>query len=74
MSHLNSVYIGGTFFAKMPSTVTATICLGNLGQNNTNRVYPICIKSPKVAKASSHCCCRKHTLKYTTIFLLKTLA
>ncbi len=73
MSHLNSVYIG-TFFAKMPSTVTATICLGHLGQNNTNRVNHTCIKSPKVAKASSHSRCRKHILKYTTIFLLKTLA
>jgi hypothetical protein len=52
----------------MPATVTCAIyhctCLGHLGPCETNRNDPICVATPKVAKASTMiyivCHCRWH--------------
>jgi hypothetical protein len=54
-SSLSLVYIceGYTIMLSLlPATVTCnSICLGHLGHSDINRNNPICVASPKVAKA-----------------------
>jgi hypothetical protein len=53
------MYIGDVFEAKMPTTATHDspycTCLGHLGQRGKNKNHPICVPTPKVAKASVAC-------------------